>query len=332
MMRTDLKFAILIIAATVMFNVVVFGRAADKIQYQLKLEPNEIYYFQTVTDQQISQKIEGRDQNVKNSITYGFDFKVDEIESGGNFWLNCKYRLIKFSLQDPRGKDQYDSTQRHKPVSVAAAGFAAMVDEDFYANVTPQGRFERINGLATVRRYMASKIPDIAQKKQIVAGLKNQINEDSMRAFFEDYLAIYPDKPVGKGDSWTRTEANPKDAPGIYKKTWTLKQRRDGKAIIDYSAVIEPNPDAKRFGRRRIITMQQLSGRESGQLEIDETTGLIVSSKITSEITSETKVLKGAELLQQPPQSAKVQATIIYEMVKGGYDQLNKKQAASDPK
>ena len=331
-MRMNFKFTILSMTVISLFGAVVFGRAADKIQYQLKLEPNEMYYFQTVTDQQISQKIKGQEQSIKNSITYGFDFKVDEIESGGNIWLNCKYRLIKFSLQDHQGKDQYDSTQRHKPVPLPAAGLAAMVDEDFYANVTPQGRFERINGLATARRYMASKIPDIAQKKQIVAGLKNRINEDSMRAFFEDHLAIYPDKPVGPGDSWTRTEANPKDAPGIYKKTWTLKQRRDGKAIIDYSAVIKPNPDAKRFGRRRITTIQQLSGRESGQLEIDETTGLIVSSKITSEVTSEIKVLKGAQLLQQPPQSAKVQATITCEMVKGGYDQLNKQQAASDLK
>ena len=332
MMRIDLKFAILIIAATAMFNVVVFGQAADKIQYQLKLEPNEIYYFQIVTDRQITQKIKGQYRNIKNSLTYGFDFKVDEIESGGDIWLNCKYRLVKFSYQDPKGKDQYDSTQRHKPVPLSAAGFATMVDEDFYVNVTPQGRFKRINGLATVWRYMASKIPDIAQKKQIVAGLKNQINEDSMRAFFEDKLAIYPDRPVGPGDSWTRTEANPKDGPGIYEKKWTLKQRRDGKAIIDYSAVIKPNPDAKRFSRYRITTIQQLSGRESGQLEIDETTGLILSSKITSEVTSETKVLKGAELLKQQPQPAKVQATIICEMVKGGYDQLNKKQAASDPK
>jgi len=317
MMRTDLKFTILTMTVVSLLGAVVSGRAADKIQYRLKLEPNEIYYFQTVTDRQFTQKIEGRDQNVKSSVTYGFDFDVDEIESGGNFWLNCKYRLVKFSYQDHQGKDQYDSTQAHKPVPVSAAAFAAMVNEDFYVYVTPQGRFERINGLATVRRYMASKIPDIAQKKQIVADLTEQVNEDSMRAFFEYHLAIYPDKPVGKGDSWSRTEANPKDAPGIYKKTWTLKQRKDGKAIIDYSAVIKPNPDAKQIRRRGITTMQQLGGRESGQLEIDETTGLIVSGKITTEVTSETKVLKGAELLGQLPRPVKVQATITYEMTRG---------------
>ncbi len=291
------------------------GQADEKLQYRLKLQAGESYYLENVVKQTTTRTIDGKEHIVEQTKTFNYNLEVEEVEPSGNIWIDCKYELIKVEHKEPDKTITYDSSKKNRSVPLSVVTFAALVDEHFYIRLTPKGRIDKVNGIAAMRRYMASKIPKHPTKEQIVKNLKNQINEQVITNLFEDFLAVYPDEAVAAGDSWNRTEDRP-NAPGIYRNTWTLKESKDGKAIIENTTAIEPNPRAKIQSYNGIRSAYRISGRQTGQIVIDESTHLAESARLVRDIIGQTEILTGAERVQQLPAPIKVHTVLTYQLSK----------------
>lgn len=110
----------------------------------------------------------------------------------------------------------------------------------------------------------------------------------------EKMMAIYPDKPVGIGDSWSRKVAVAKGFAMIVDNTWTLKARRGGIAVVEIKSAVKPNPNAKPLDMGPLKLQYDIGGKQQGEMEIDEATGWVIKAKMTQDLSGKVRVQGGA--------------------------------------
>lgn len=288
----------------------------EKIQYQMRFKEGEKYYMRFVAEQKISQTILGQEQNMDQTIGLGLDLDVKNVEPNGNVWLSYTYRWAKLIQTGAGGKVVYDSSQKGLPAPPMAQGFAALLEEKFSLKTTPQGRIEEIEGLQAIRNNVGKKLPEGPMKEAMMMGIKQFINEEGIKEMMESSMAIYPDKPVGIGDSWKKTLTLTQNAPITVENEWILKDRKDGVSFIEVKSSIKSDPKAQPTGMGSTKVSYELSGKQKGLIEIEESTGRLISSKTNQEMSGQIKVEVAGQQSQQPPIPMKIDGIVTCEMTR----------------
>jgi len=73
-----------------------------------------------------------------------------------------------------------------------------------------------------------------------------------------------------------------------------LRERKNGVAIIEVASTIKPNPQAKptEMGSPGMTSSSEFSGNQKGIIEIQESTGLIIKSKITQQMSGQNTITR----------------------------------------
>jgi len=287
----------------------------EKIQYQMRFKEGEKYYLRVVTEQKISQTVSGQEQNIEQTIGLGYDLDVKNVEPNGNAWVSYTYRWVKLIQKGAGGRVVYDSSEKGLPVPLMAQGFAALLEESFSLKTTPQGRVEAVEGLQTLRSNVGKKLPEGPMKEAMMMGLKQFINEEGVKEMTESSMAIYPEKPVGIGDSWRKTVDLTQGAAMTIENEWILKDRKNGISFIEVKSSIKSNPKAVPMGMGSTKVSYDISGKQQGLIELEELTGRLIRSKTNQEISGQMKVeITGQQ--PQPPIPVKIDGIVTCEMTK----------------
>ncbi|MHC4110005.1 MAG: DUF6263 family protein [Planctomycetota bacterium] len=286
----------------------------EKIKYQMRYKAGEKYYLRIVTEQKISQNISGQAQNIEQTIGLGYDFDVKNVEPNGNAWVSYTYRWAKFIQSGVGGKVVYDSSEKGLTVPPMAQGFAALLGESFSLKITLQGRVEAVEGLQTVRSNVGNKLPDGPMKEAMIVLLQQFINEEGIKELTESSMAIYPEKPVGIGDSWKNTVAMTQGAAMTLENESLLKDRRNGVSFIEVRSNIKSNPKADPMVMGSTKVSYDLSGKQKGLIEIEESTGRLIRSKTNQEVSGQIKVELAGQQSQEQTIPVKIDGVITCEM------------------
>jgi hypothetical protein len=259
-------------------------QAGQKVQYGLKLAKGRSYDVRMVSDSNIVQESQGQEARSQVSLGFGYRFDVNAVEPNGTANVDCTVTWVKFRQKSPQAEMVYDSSDKEHPIPAEVQGFgpAGLLGERFSARITPQGQVQQIRGIAAMRRSMEKKLPEGPTRDQAMQGLSEEQLTASVKEYFLRPLAIYPDKPVGIGDSWSRSETSG-IAPYDSQTKWTLKARKAGVLIIDADTTMKPKPPSEQRGA-------VMSGQSHGQIEIDDATGRIVSSRTTQAMSGQMTV------------------------------------------
>lgn len=288
----------------------------EKIQYQMRFKDGDKYYQRFVTEQKITQTVSGRQQYTEQTIGLGCDLDVKSVDPNGTALERYTYRWVKLMQNAPGGKVVYDSSDKGSPVPPLAQGFAALLDEGFSLRTTPLGRVEEVIGLQTLRDNVERKLPEGPMKEALKLSLKQFISEEGIKEMTESSLAIYPDKPVGIGDSWKRTLTLTQGASMSLENEWTLKDRKGGISFIDVKSNLKSNPKAEPMGMGTAKVSYDMSGKQQGTIELDESTGRLIRSRINQDISGQIKVEVPGQQTQQPPIPVRINSIVTCEVTK----------------
>lgn len=312
-MNRRVAFAIFVGILTVVL-VVSLTSAAEKIQYQMKFKKGQKYYLRMITEQKISQTTGAQEQTVDQTTGFGWNCDVNDVDDDGNAWLKYTYNWVKLEQKSPKKEVDYDSGKKILQVPKIAEGFAALLGENFSLKLTQLGTVEKAKGLDVVRRNVAGKLSQGTMKEQLVKGIEHQLSADAMKELVEGVIAIYPDRPVGVGDSWSRTVVLSYGFPMIVDSKWTLKERKKGMAIIKVKSTVKPNLEAKPFEMGPAKVSYEMSGLQDGLIEIQESTGLILHSKVNQNISGLMKIQAVGGNQKESSWPLKIQAVTTFEM------------------
>ncbi len=268
------------------------AESGEKVQLKFSLKKGESYKLKMSTDQKISQDIMGMKQDMTQAFTMVFRHDVEAVDDKGEATIKVTYESVSYKSESPMGKVEYDSTKPPAEVPAMAKGYAALVGQGFTMKMTPNGTLTDIKGIAAMLENMLKKmeLPEGPEKALIEKNLKKQFTDEAMKEQMQSSLAIFPDKPVGVGDSWEKKFSGMGMFPCIVENTWTLKSRKDGVATIDVISKVKPDPDGKPVDMGVVKLTYKLSGEMSGSTKVKESTGWAVSSKIKQKISGTVKM------------------------------------------
>jgi len=290
-------------------------QANEKIQLQMRFRKGEEHYVQMLMEQKISQTISGQQQNIEQTVGLGYDFDVKNVEANGSALVSYTYRWAKIQVKGAMGVSfDYDSSKKGLPIPQAAQGFAALLGESFSVKITPKGQVEAVEDLETMRNNVIKKLPEGPMREGMMVGLKQFLSEEGIKELTESSMAIYPDKPVGIGDSWSKTVVLSQGNAMTVENTWMLKERKNGISFIEVKSDIKPNPAAKPLGMGSTKVSYELSGKQQGQIEIEESTGQLLRSKLNQEVSGQITMEVAGQVSQQPPIPMNIKGVVTVEM------------------
>lgn len=236
------------------------------------------YDYNLTSNQIIKQKI--GDQNINLSQEIGTDYTFDITgDKAGDKSIKVIYNRINMKSTGMGNTMTMDSDHQEpgKPNPFSGLKGAAF-EMIFGAN----GSIKSVNGIEKMLDNMASKMTtDTGQVKAIKASLGKQFSADGMKQTMESSFKIYPDKPVKIGDSWTVDTKMQMTMPIETITTYTLKLVKDGIAFLNVNGNLISKGSFDSMGTK-IET--DLKGTNSGDMQIDLKTGLVLSSHLRLEM------------------------------------------------
>jgi hypothetical protein len=289
------------------------AKAAEKIEYRMKFEKGAKYYLQTTTEQKISQTMMGQEQSGEQTINTGINFDIKNVDKDGNAWVDYTYDWIKVALRGPMGEVEYDSSKKEASVPPIAQAYAVLLGESVSLKMTPKGRVKEVKGLERIHANIRKKWPESPMREHMIKAMEQHLSEEAVKESAQKSTAIYPDKAVGVGDTWRTKVVLSQDSPMIVENKWTLKARAKGVATFEVKSVMKPNPDAKLDIMGTKIT-QELSGKQQGIVEIRESTGQLIRSKLSQQISGHKRVEGAGAPGQSMTIPVKIDSVVTAEM------------------
>jgi hypothetical protein len=271
------------------------ARAADdKVELKFRFKKGDTYRLKVKIEQDIVQTFQSEQQETKQTIGIGETLNVKDVDAEGTMTVEVVFGPMSMKSKGPMGELEYDSENPPDEIALQARAFAAMVGQGFTMKLTPEGHVTAIEGVDEMfqKIFDAVELPKGPMKEAMIKDLKRQFGNDALSETMEKMMAMFPDKPVAVGDSWTRTMTVATGLPSIIEDTWTLVDRKDGVATIEVESTLKPNENAAPMKMGPFSMKFNLTGTQTGTLKLDEATGWFVGATITQDMSG-TMVMTG---------------------------------------
>ncbi len=253
-------------------------------------EPGQSFRTVSVMDVSTSQTSMGRDLHMHRVLTMTTRYDVDEAPSvGGALHMRTVLESVRAEEDGPGGHVTYDSSDPSSDVPWTIAPYAMLVGRTVTVTLAADGS-KRFEGADSLVKELASRIhaPPGMPRASFRAMVKKQLDDGSWTIAMRQSGSMLPDKPVSVGDSWTQSMDLGGTLPIHQTMTLTLRERRNGVAIIETRS--ETANDSTAAGAMGPMSMRMKS-TGTGSMEIDEATGWTLRSTFETE-SSTTIVLE----------------------------------------
>lgn len=196
-------------------------------KYMLKFNPSvgTTGNLEMDIDMNIDMEMMGQQMNTKQSMQMGGAIEVvDNTEDAVTSKMNYKYFTMNMDVP-MMGKMTYDSRKEDNEGMMAAAmdeAMKEMIGKEMTMVQSHSGKTISMEGIKAM--------------EQLQQGNTN-MNISSVLG-----MSQFPDKAVKVGESW-KSEIGDKNSPYKFDATYTLKEVKDGKAIITIDSDVAMNPE-----------------------------------------------------------------------------------------
>ena len=292
MKRTKVTWQIAVVALVIALAAGCGTPAGEKIELRLRLKKGDSFELSMTMDQDVVQKIQGRKHGMKQTMRSGYTMDVLDVDAEQNATIKVTYNAILFRQKSAAALIEYDSADPPETVHPAAQGFAGLVGQGFSMTLSPEGFVLDVQGADEMMDNVIASfdLDDESVREDLAESTRAQWGSEAMKEMMESVTAIYPDGPVGVGDSWRREVTVTKGFPSTMENTWTLKHRKGGLAMIGLRSKVKPNRNAAPMALPNMSLSYELSGTQSGTIWLQEATGWTTSSEMTQDFSGKLTV------------------------------------------
>lgn len=284
----------------------------QKLDLRLHLKKGDAYHIAVTLEQTIEQDMQGLKRAQQQTISLTYTFTVENVDAQGTADIAVRYDSATLRAVTPDGNVQYDSAHPPTQVPPMAGGLAGLVGQGYTMTIRPDGQVTAVKGLDKMLAAVLSKmnVPEGAARIAAEKAVRQQINEQSMKANLQNIFAPYPDRPVAIGDSWTRKTDISIGLPLVIESTYTLKGCEGGVATIEVRGKASSPPDTQPVDLGQLKMTTRLTGTQEGTIRILESTGWTQSAEMSQKLTGEARL----RVPNQPEQVVPVTADSKMQM------------------
>jgi hypothetical protein len=260
------------------------AQAQTELRYRFK-EGEKLAFVQ---DQKMKMTMNpmGQDIEMQTSQTSDITWTILGVEKDGKAKLTLRFDRIRFSMDGPTGKFEYDSKDDKEPDDpvgkVLAPIFRATTGADFTLTMDTRGRTSDIK--------VPEKVSDTIKNLQGGAALAGGFGEEGLKRMVDQGYLVLPEGPVTKGKSWeSKTEAKAPfgkitmDNTCTYEGPTTEGDRKLEKVALKPKMTLDADPAAA-------FTLNLKEQDAKGTALFDNNAGRLVESSVTQKMEMEITV------------------------------------------
>jgi len=303
------------------------GYAAEKLDLKLRLKPGQKHSMRIITENKISHTIMGQQQKINHHKTVELEFEVKDVQPSAAALVKVTYLSLKEKTESNQGDFEYDSTKPETfEGNPLAMSYNAMIGQGFVMKITPDGKVAKLRGIDEMCGQMAEKIvdaEDVSIKKRIrdrsevaaegrakksikalnkrygsrekrVKATKEMIKKDPIFAevqimkMVRNAITVFPDRPVGIGDSWEAKVIPPYAPLSEIGVAYMLDGNDKGVVSIDVSSKIDLDEDDFSDSTKKGPKPQmKMTGIYHGTLQIDKTSGWMIGKEVKMRLSGQ---------------------------------------------
>ena len=191
------------------------------------------------------------------------------IEDGS---MDIKLTTLSMQMEqvNPMMSMTFDSEnpEKNEPADMVE-GMKALVGKEYMLTMSPQGK---ILELETEGGAFSGAFDNVPNGAAMEEQMEAQFGTSAIRQSMSQMTGFFPDEPVKVGDVWTKSNKIESGMAMLIETTYTLKERKNGIAYIDFSAKVTSDPDAKGIEMMGMQMQYDLAGTQSGTIQVDEKT------------------------------------------------------------
>ncbi|AWA29342.1 hypothetical protein HYN48_04140 [Flavobacterium magnum] len=265
--------------------------SAQKVQPKLNLAQGKTYNQNMKIDAEIEQSFAGQNLKMRMMADMQLSYKVNGIENG-TFNLEARYRKMTLSMTMPQGNLSFDSEKKDTQ-DVFSTTLGAIIDKPFTMKMTSAGKVTEVSGIEAVFNAAISQLSQVddMQKEQIMGQLEQSYGKESISKNMESSFAIYPSKPVAKGDKWTVMTVMAAGTNAQIETVYELADITPEYYLLKGNAKVTPGT-AKSNEENE---MTNVTGTMVSDLKLNKKTGWVAASTVVQEIKAVVRT-EGEEL------------------------------------
>ncbi|MGI6572602.1 MAG: DUF6263 family protein [Fermentimonas sp.] len=254
----------------------------------LKLEKGKEYKHVTQSKVTLVQEMSGQKIDVVTTIGGTLTFFVKDVNENG-YIMDATYETLGMSMKMPQGTMSFNSESKD-PNDIFSTILGAMKSKPFEVIMSKTGKVKEVKDIENLWETAINQFEILtdAQKEQIKAQLTKSYGAYAQKGNIESVTAIYPDKPVRKGDKWTiqtRLES------GILAQVSTDYEFVDltpGYALIKGHSTIKTDDKDAHVELEGAPMKYDLTGTMESEIKVDTQSGWIIEAKINQKVKGET--------------------------------------------
>jgi len=278
---------ILLSCAAVLFCFSVM--AQNSVNLKMNLEKNKVYRFKSVSEQTISQTVNGNQQTTDSRTNYTVSLKM--VDATADFMITeIRFDTITIHTNTMGKTTDISSVSEGDIKSAETADVMSCImnrlsKNSLYTKMDFSGKVLDIVNAKMMSELIVKDTSSITLTGQIASAvktqIKNMISDNSLKTMIEMFTHCLPGKPVSAGDNWNVTlQTNSGGMTLDILTTYHLDGLNGTTANITAESGIKAAENAVPIesGVAK-VTYDDLKGFSKSNMAIDIRTGLIIEDK-----------------------------------------------------
>ena len=272
--------------------------AQQNVNLKLNLEKNKVYRLRSISDQNITQTVNGVDQTTTSQTTNVMSIKM--LDAAGDLIIaEVRFDTLLTRTNAMGQIMNMNSTSEGNITSqetsdVMSAIMNRLSKNALFVKMEPTGKVVEIVNMAMLQDIIFKDTAAMTGQLAPVhkTQIKNMVNTDALKSMIESFTFNLPAREVKAGEKWNAS--TPVNSGGMYLSINTgykLDNLDNNMVTVTAESTIQTAPNAKPLeysGAK--ITYDGIMGIGKSQMRIDAVTGLIVESSTRMNITGDLSV------------------------------------------
>jgi hypothetical protein len=251
-------------------------RKGDKFAYKLVAKTSNMEKSPATEDKEVKQE---------NEINYFYTKEVTDVDGAGIITYKTQFDSITISAKMDTQSVHYNSNINDSmKLNPAFFQYNAVIKEQFYMRVSPQGEITDVYGLEKIYENLFKALGDTLKEEEKNT-IKESFGKESIKEIMQQEYQICPKEEIMQDSSWVKsftTGVLVFEVVNNAKYTFKGLEQKDGQTLANVEAMLNvefKNKEAKERGMTLKLENSETSG--SGRITMNLTRGC-VSRKETS--------------------------------------------------
>lgn len=300
----------ILFSAVMLLILVIPAMAQNSASMRINLEKNKVYRLKSVSEQSITQTINGNTQASDSKVNYVLSLKM--IDQTPDFMVAEARFDTLITITNSMGKLTKINSASEGNIASSEIGdimsciMNRLSKNAMYVKIDFSGKPLEIVNAAMLKDLILKDTSSITLKGIMGNAVKSQIagavSESSLRTMIGSFTWILPGKEVAVGDTWKVIQNTNSGGMNLdVVTTFKLESLKDNQAVVTAESVIKPSDNAKPIQQGgATVTYDNLQGLSKASMIIDSATGLVISDNAKSHVAGNLSISAPGFSMQMP--------------------------------